>query len=162
MGLERIASILQLKMSNYDTDVFGPFFKEIQRVTGAPPYSGKLGKEDTNNVDMAYRVIADHIRTLTFAIGDGAAPGNEGRNYVLRRILRRGVRYGRQILKANPGFFSQLVHVVVQTMSDFFPEIKKNEETIISKIQAEEKQFERTLDNGIEHFTKAVEKSKIK
>jgi len=81
MGLERLTSILQNAKSNYDTDIFQPIFAEIQRVTGARPYSGKVGAEDTDTVDMAYRVIADHIRTLTFAITDGAAPGNEGRNY---------------------------------------------------------------------------------
>jgi len=162
MGLERITSILQNCMSNYDTDVFQPLFQKIQQVTGARPYSGKIGKEDTDTVDMAYRVIADHVRTLTFAITDGAVPSSEGRGYVLRRILRRGVRYGRQILKAKSGFFSEIVPSLIALMKDFFPEIEKHYETVKSVIQDEERAFERTLDRGLEHFTKAAEKSKDK
>jgi len=160
MGLERLTSILQNVKSNYDTDIFGPIFAEISKITGARPYAGKLGAEDVDTVDMAYRVIADHIRTLTFAITDGALPGNEGRNYVLRRILRRAVRYGRQILKAKSGFFSQLVPVVVEHMSAFFPELKKRASEVTEVLKDEEKSFEKTLDRGIEHFLKAAEKSK--
>lgn len=162
MGLERVTSLLQKKMSNYDTDVFVPIFEEIQKVTGAPSYTAKVGADDTDNVDMAYRVVADHIRTLSFAIADGAIPGPDGRNYVLRRILRRGVRYGRQILKGKPGFFSKLVDVVVKNFGHFFPELEKNKEKVISTIQTEESQFDKTLDHGIEHFTKAVQNSTTK
>ncbi|KAL0534202.1 hypothetical protein IC582_028490 [Cucumis melo] len=93
-------------MSNYDTDVFMPIFDAIQKATGARPYSGKVGPDDVDNMDMAYRVVADHIRTLSFAIADGSCPGNEGREYVLRRILRRVVRYGSEVLKAQEGFFN--------------------------------------------------------
>jgi alanyl-tRNA synthetase len=160
MGLERITSILQHKMSNYDTDVFTPIFDEIQRITGARKYEGKVGADDTDTVDMAYRVIGDHVRTITFAITDGAVPGNEGRNYVLRRILRRGVRYGRQILKAKSGFLSQLIPVVVSNMKDFYPEISEGFNTVIEIVKEEEAAFERTLDKGIEHFHRAAEKSK--
>jgi len=160
MGLERLTSILQDVKSNYDTDIFAPIFDEISKVTGMRKYSGKVGAEDTDTVDMAYRVIADHIRTLTFAITDGAQPGNEGRNYVLRRILRRAVRYGRQILKGKSGFFSQLVPVVVNHMSNFFPEIKARFDEVSAIIADEEKSFEKTLDRGIEHFLKAAERSK--
>jgi len=143
-------------------DVFQPLFQKIQQVTGSRPYGGKVGKEDTDTVDMAYRVIADHVRTLTFAIADGAVPSSEGRGYVLRRILRRGVRYGRQILKAKSGFFSDIVPSLINLMKDFFPEIEKHFETVKSIIQDEEKAFERTLDRGLEHFTKAAEKTKDK
>jgi alanyl-tRNA synthetase len=160
MGLERVTSILQNVRSNYDTDVFSPIFNEIQKVTGARSYTGKLGMEDTDTVDMAYRVIADHVRTMTFAITDGAVPGNEGRNYVLRRILRRAVRYGRQILKAKAGFLSQLVKVVVDNMKEAFPEIAEQYETVIEIVKDEESTFDRTLDRGIEHFNKAATKAK--
>eukprot|EP00967_Tisochrysis_lutea_P103593 scaffold156478_cov28-Tisochrysis_lutea.AAC.10 len=97
-------------MSNYDIDVFTALFSAIQRVTpGLREYRGMVGmEEDPERVDMAYRVVADHIRTLTIAITDGAQPSNEGRGYVLRRILRRAVRYGGEILKAPEGFFHQV------------------------------------------------------
>lgn len=108
MGLERLVSVLQDKRSNYDTDVFTPLFKAIEELIGCPPYQGRVGPDDKDLVDTAYRVLADHARTLSFAIADGAVPSNEGRGYVLRRILRRAIRYGRQILGAKPGFFPEL------------------------------------------------------
>lgn len=114
MGYERLVSILQDKPSNYDTDVFQPIFKRIQEVTGVRTYTGLLGAEDVDGVDMAYRVIADHVRTLTFSISDGGVPSNEGRGYVLRRILRRGCRYARRKLGVQIGtFFSSLVDTVL-------------------------------------------------
>ncbi|KAL6321461.1 hypothetical protein AAG906_016560 [Vitis piasezkii] len=141
LGFERLTSILQNKMSNYDTDVFLPIFDAIHLATGAPLYSGKVGTEDVDKVDMAYRVVADHIRTLSFAIADGSCPGNEGREYVLRRILRRAVRYGSEVLKAQEGFFNGLVGVVVKVMGDVFPELKQHEMHI----------------RGIEKFKKAAQ-----
>jgi len=152
MGLERLVSILQNKRSNYDTDVFAGIFRSIEQVTGARPYSGRLGDADTGNIDTAYRVIADHIRTLTLAITDGALPSNVGRGYVLRRILRRAVRYGRQMLGARPGFFAKLALVVVQEMGEFFPELRKNPERVVSVIAEEEDSFGKTLDRGIKRF----------
>lgn len=108
MGLERLASILQDKMSNYDIDAFQPLFDKIAEHSKVGPYEGKV-EDDVTKKDTAYRAIADHARALTFAIADGAVPNNEGRGYVLRRILRRATRYGQQILKAEPGFFATLV-----------------------------------------------------
>ncbi|URD94289.1 DHHA1 domain [Musa troglodytarum] len=157
LGFERLTSILQNKMSNYDTDVFLPIFDAIQQVTGAQPYSGKVGADDVDKVDMAYRVVADHIRTLSFAIADGSRPGNEGREYVLRRILRRAVRYGREVLKAQEGFFSGLVGVVTKVMGDVFPELKQYESKIQEIIADEEASFGRTLLKGIEKFKKAAQ-----
>ncbi|CAL1374842.1 unnamed protein product [Linum trigynum] len=154
MGFERLTSILQNKMSNYDTDVFMPIFDAIQQATGARPYSGKVGAEDVDGVDMAYRVVADHIRTLSFAIADGSCPGNEGREYVLRRILRRAVRYGSEKLKAREGFFNGLVNVVVRVMGDVFKELKEKEQHIREIITEEEASFGRTLLKGIERFKK--------
>lgn len=157
MGFERLTSILQKKMSNYDTDVFLPIFDAIQQATGARPYSGKVGADDVDKVDMAYRVVADHIRTLSFAIADGSCPGNEGREYVLRRILRRAVRYGSEVLKAQDGFFNGLVNIVVKVMGDVFPELKQSEAHIREIIAAEEASFGKTLLKGIEKFKKAAQ-----
>ncbi len=158
MGFERLVSILQNKRSNYDTDVFAPLFAAIQKATGfAQAYSGKVGAADAGNIDTAYRVIADHVRTLTIAITDGALPSNVGRGYVLRRILRRAVRYGRQMLAAKPGFFHQLVPAVVETMGGFFGELRKNPEHVIDVIKEEEESFGRTLDRGIRLFAEVAE-----
>ncbi|KAL3652105.1 hypothetical protein CASFOL_001786 [Castilleja foliolosa] len=154
MGFERLTSILQNKMSNYDTDVFFPIFDAIQQATGNRPYSGKVGPDDVDNIDMAYRVVADHIRTISFAIADGSRPGNEGREYVLRRILRRAVRYGTEVLKAKQGFFEGLVQVVVDVMGDIFPELKEHKLKIREIIADEETSFGRTLTKGIERFNK--------
>lgn len=156
MGFERLASILQGKMSNYDTDVFVPIFGAIQTITGAKPYAGKVGAEDTDTFDMAYRVVADHIRTLTFAITDGAVPSNDGRGYVLRRILRRGVRYGQQILGAKPGFFHQLVPVVVEMLKGAFPELDTKVAFVMDVLKEEEMNFNKTLEKGLREFGKKV------
>jgi alanyl-tRNA synthetase len=109
MGLERLCSLLQHKSSNYDIDAFTPIFDAIESLAKVGSYEGKLGSEDASLKDTAYRAVADHARTLTFALADGAVPSNMGRGYVLRRILRRATRYGQQILKCEPGFFAKLV-----------------------------------------------------
>lgn len=162
MGFERLTSILQGKMSNYDTDVFSPIFEAIHKVSGVEAYTGLVAGQngvDKNNEeakkDMAqeipvkfntsYRVVADHIRTLTVAITDGAVPSNSGRGYVLRRILRRGVRYGQQILKCQPGFFSKLVPVVVANMRDAFPELEEKMHFVEEVILEEELSFNRKV-----------------
>ena len=158
MGLERITSILQNKRSNYDTDVFSPLFKAIQVVVGCPEYSGKLGEADAaqNFKDMAYRVVADHIRTLCFAIADGAVPSNEGRGYVLRRILRRAVRYGIQTLGAKAGFFSSLVPYLVESLGSFYPELIKKQAFITEIISDEERAFTDLLERGVRYFSEMV------
>ncbi len=154
MGFERITSILQRKLSNYDTDIFMPIFHKITEITAAPAYQGRVGDADVDNVDMAYRVVADHIRTLSFAIADGAVPSNEGRGYILRRVLRRAVRYARQIFNAKPGFFAELVDTVADVMGDVFPEVRQHKATINAIILDEERSFGRTLQRGIERFTR--------
>ncbi|XP_034032845.1 alanine--tRNA ligase, cytoplasmic-like isoform X2 [Thalassophryne amazonica] len=148
MGLERLVSVLQNKMSNYDTDLFLPYFDAIQKGTGARPYTGKVGAEDTDGIDMAYRVLADHARTITIALSDGGRPDNSGRGYVLRRILRRGVRYSFEKLGAEKGFFASLVDVVVDSLGDAFPELKKDPEMVKDIINEEEAQFLKTLTRG--------------
>ncbi|PJF18581.1 hypothetical protein PSACC_01613 [Paramicrosporidium saccamoebae] len=155
MGFERVLSVLQNKRSNYDTDVFMPIFAEIEQRSGCRPYSGKVGRsEDVDGIDMAYRVIADHIRTLTFSISDGGCPSNDGRGYVLRRILRRAVRYSHDKLKASPGFFASLVDIVVERFGDAFPEIKKSPELVKELLLEEETQFRKTLERGLVQFGK--------
>uniref|UniRef100_A0AAY5L089 Alanine--tRNA ligase n=1 Tax=Esox lucius TaxID=8010 RepID=A0AAY5L089_ESOLU len=148
MGLERLVSVLQNKMSNYDTDLFIPYFQAIQKGTGARDYTGKVGAEDVDGIDMAYRVLADHARTITIALSDGGRPDNTGRGYVLRRILRRAVRYSHEKLGAQRGFFATLVDVVVESLGNAFPELKKDPDMVKDIINEEEEQFLKTLSRG--------------
>uniref|UniRef100_A0A8C1X6F1 Alanine--tRNA ligase n=1 Tax=Cyprinus carpio TaxID=7962 RepID=A0A8C1X6F1_CYPCA len=148
MGLERLVSVLQNKMSNYDTDLFIPYFEAIQKGTGARAYTGKVGAEDADGIDMAYRVLADHARTITIALSDGGRPDNTGRGYVLRRILRRAVRYSHEKLGAQKGFFASLVDVVVESLGDAFPELRKDPDMVKDIINEEEEQFLKTLSRG--------------
>jgi alanyl-tRNA synthetase len=152
MGFERVTAVLQGKASNYDTDVFTPIFKAIQEVTKAPKYGGRL--DDLK--DTAYRVIADHIRALTFALTDGATPSNVGRGYVLRSILRRAERYGWQQFGTKEPFLFLLVPAVVELMGGAFPELKKNPQKVIDLIQDEEKAFLKTLGRGVILFNEAA------
>ncbi len=153
MGFERVCAVMQQKSSNYDTDVFMPLINRISEI------SVVAYEKEENKIPM--RVIADHIRTLTFAIADGAVPGNDGRGYVLRRILRRASRYGRKLNMKEPFLFS-LVDVLVETMSDVFPEIKEKQEYVKKIIKSEEESFNRTLDRGIELFETIVKDLKAK
>ena len=146
MGFERVTAVLQGKSSNYDTDIFLPLFDSITGITGTE-YNATLDGDQ----DIAMRVIADHARTLTFAITDGAVPGNEGRGYVLRRILRRAVRYARKLDCHEPMLY-RLVGVIADTMGGVFPELKKQQETVEKIIRSEEESFLATLDRGIEIF----------
>ena len=152
MGLERLVSILQDQSSNYDTDAFTAIFARLATLTNKGPYTGKLGTNDADFKDTAYRAIADHIRTLSFAIADGAVPNNEGRGYVLRRILRRAARYGSQVLECEPGFMTKLVPTVVERFGDTYPELVKQEETIKAIISEEEEAFASMLERGIKYF----------
>jgi len=147
MGFERITAVLQGKNSNYDTDIFEPVIERIEELTG------KTYKEYEENEkeSVAVRVIADHIRALTFAITDGALPSNEGRGYVLRRILRRAVRYGRNLNKHEP-FIYKVTSAVVDSLGYAYPEIKERCEYVAKVIKGEEESFEETIDRGIEFF----------
>jgi alanyl-tRNA synthetase len=159
MGLERLVSILQGVDSNYDTDVFQPLFAKIQELTGAEPYTGRVGAEDVGFKDMAYRVVADHIRTLSFAIADGATPSNDGRGYVLRRVLRRAVRFGHQNLGGELGFFCKLVPTLVDLMGGTYPELKEKQAHVTAVIEEEENSFGITLDRGLTKFKEMAKKS---
>lgn len=158
MGFERVASVIQgmergrLDLSNYDTDVFTPIFDAIQKVTKAPAYTGKL--DDLK--DTAYRVIADHIRTLTFALTDGAVPDRIGRGYVLRSVLRRAERYGWQVFGTKEPFLHNLVETVVSNFGGAFPELKRDPQKVRSVIYEEETSFLRTLDRGLKLFNEAA------
>ena len=175
MGFERVASIIQgtndltdfanARISNYETDIFRPIFDELEKLSGKTygstlPVSGSTGDTEQEKNDVAFRVIADHIRTLTFAIGDGIQPGNTDRNYVLRRILRRAVRYGRSLGFRAP-FFHKLVDVLARTMGDVFPEIRAKQKHIEDVLKLEEESFNKTLDRGIELFNEAATKGNI-
>ncbi|EAU91282.2 tRNA synthetase class II [Coprinopsis cinerea okayama7 len=161
MGFERLVSVIQDKRSNYDTDVFTPIFAKIQELSGVRPYEGRFGADDADGIDTAYRVVADHVRTLTFALSDGGVPNNVGRGYVLRRVLRRGSRYARKKLGVPIGsFFSSLMPVVVETMGDIFPEITKKVDDIKEILDEEEESFSRTLDRGEKLFDQYAAKAK--
>ncbi|HEV2435417.1 MAG TPA: alanine--tRNA ligase [Verrucomicrobiae bacterium] len=166
MGFERVTSIIQgtknfkdfasAKISNYETDIFRPIFDALEKLSGKK-YGSTLPPLDLSTLspqqstDVAFRVIADHIRTLGFAIADGIQPGNEGRGYVLRRVLRRAVRYGRSLGFKGP-FFYKLVTVLADTMGDVFPEIRARRKHVQEVIRGEEEMFNKTLDRGIELF----------
>ncbi len=165
MGFERVTAIIQGTknltdfsgtISNYETDVFRPIFDEIEKLSGKKysstlPKAGGAAESDQEKIDIAFRVVADHIRALSFAIADGITPSNEGRGYVLRRILRRAVRYGRTLGFHEP-FFFKLVDVVAKTMGDVFPEVRAKQSKIKDTIHREEEAFNRTLDQGIDLF----------
>jgi alanyl-tRNA synthetase len=171
MGFERVAGIMQCTknfkdfsgvISNYESDVFSPLFRRLEELSGKKyastlPTPGSSGANEQEKIDVAFRVIADHIRTLSFAIADGIQPGNTDRNYVLRRILRRAVRYGRTLGLKN-GFFHKLVDVLAETMGDIFPEIRTRRAIVAEVIRNEEESFNRTLDKGIALFEDAAAK----
>jgi alanyl-tRNA synthetase len=162
LGFERLVSVLQDKLSNYDTDVFTPLFDRIQEITGARPYSGNFGEDDKDGIDTAYRVVADHVRTLTFAISDGGIPNNEGRGYVVRRVLRRGARYARKYFNVEIGdFFSKLVPTLVQQMGGMFKEIVSKEDEVKEILNEEELSFAKTLDRGEKQFEVYAQKSQV-
>ncbi len=152
MGFERIASVIQGKSSNYDTDIFMPLINRIAELSGKQ-YSTNLDNPD----GIAMRVIADHVRTLSFAIADGALPGNEGRSYVLRRILRRASRYARN-LGFKEAVIYKLVEILRDTMGSVFPELPAQYEMIVKVIRSEEESFLQTLEKGLQIFDKIAEK----
>jgi alanyl-tRNA synthetase len=145
MGFERLCMVLQGKISNYDTDVFQPLIQFISSRTGI-----KYGANEKS--DIAMRVMSDHIRAITFAIADGQLPSNNKAGYVIRRILRRAVRYAFTFLKLNEPFLNKLVPILAEQFKDVFPEVKAQQDFIMRVIQEEEHSFLRTLENGIKKF----------
>ena len=155
MGFERVTAVLQGKSSNYDTDVFTPLFEAIRSVTGAAPYTGRL--DDAK--DTAYRVIADHARMMTFALTDHARFGSKGREAVLRSVLRRAFRFGYQVFELRQPFIHRLVPVIVDTLGGVFPELTERPEKVQQQIEAEERDFLRTIARGLEFFEQACERA---
>ncbi len=171
MGFERVCGIIQntknftdfnRSISNYDTDVFRPLFDKLEKLSGKTykstlPKAGSIGDNEQEKIDIAFRVIADHIRTLSFSIADGIQPGNTDRNYVLRRILRRAVKYGRTLGFHEP-FFYKLVDVLAEHMGTVFPEIRTRRNHVEDVIKIEEEAFNKTLDRGIDLFNEEAGK----
>jgi alanyl-tRNA synthetase len=168
MGFERVAGIyattngfkdFSKDPSNYAADVFAPLFRKVaelsQKEYKATVPTKREGLSDQENIDIAFRVLADHARCVSCAIADGILPGNEGRNYVIRRILRRGILYGKK-LGLQAGFFEQLVEPVVASLGGVFPELRQQQSIIQRVIRSEEESFGRTIDRGLQIFTKAA------
>ncbi len=169
MGFERVAGIhattkgfkdFTKDPSNYAADVFQPTFDKVEKLSGKK-YTGtvpqtRTGLSEQEQTDIAFRVLADHARCVSCAIADGILPGNEGRNYVIRRILRRGIMYGRKNLGLKTGFFEQLVGPVVESLGDVFPELKTQRVMIERAIRAEEDSFGKTLDRGFARFSEGI------
>ncbi|PAE38536.1 alanine--tRNA ligase [Bacillus sp. 7884-1] len=154
MGLERMASVVQNVPTNFDTDLFIPIIRATEEISGV-----KYGEDKEK--DTAFKVVADHIRTVAFAVGDGALPSNEGRGYVLRRLLRRAVRYAKQI-NINRPFMYELVPVVGEIMNDFYPEVKDKTDFIQKVIKNEEERFHETLHEGLSILGNVIKKEKEK
>ncbi|XP_062845395.1 alanine--tRNA ligase, mitochondrial [Trichomycterus rosablanca] len=148
MGLERLVTVLQGKRSNYDTDLFTPLLSAIHQYSKAPAYAGRTGEADTGRLDMAYRVVADHVRTLCVCIADGVYPGMSGAELVLRRILRRAVRFSTEVLRAPEGTLASLVPTVTHILGDAYPELHAERERIMEIINLNEAQFLSSLKQG--------------
>ncbi|MEI3605793.1 alanine--tRNA ligase [Pseudogracilibacillus sp. SE30717A] len=154
MGLERLVSILQNAETNFDTDLFVPIIEKTEEFT-----SIKYGK--SKETDTAFKIIADHIRTVAFAVGDHALPSNEGRGYILRRLIRRAVRYAKNLGIEKP-FMYKLVPTVGNIMKSYYPEVSEQEEYISNIIQVEEERFNETLNEGLERLHDIIDKEKIR
>ena len=156
MGFERVVAVLQGKASNYDTDVFAPIMDAISGLSGRN-YGGLI----SDMYDVAFRVIADHLRMATFAITDGARPGNKKRDAVLRSVIRRALRFGFQYLNLKQPFLYKLVPVLVGQMGDAFPELKRDPANVAQVIRSEEEEFLKTIERGLSHFAVAMHRGML-
>ncbi len=158
MGFERLCMALQGKTSNYDTDVFTPLIEKVEQITCLKYTSNEVKNisEEQNKTNIAIRVIVDHVRAVAFAIADGQLPSNTGAGYVIRRILRRAIRYGFTFLGTKEPFINKLVEVLANQMGEFFPEIKAQQQLVTNVIWEEEVSFLRTLDQGLQLLDKVV------
>ena len=161
MGFERLCMALQEKTSNYDTDVFTPLIEKLEQITGLKYTSNEVKNisEEQNKTNIAIRVIVDHVRAVAFAIADGQLPSNTGAGYVIRRILRRAIRYGFTFLNTKEPFINKLVEVLADQMGEFFPEIKAQQQLVTNVIREEEASFLRTLDQGLQLLDNVVAKT---
>jgi alanyl-tRNA synthetase len=162
MGFERLCMAMQNVTSNYDTDVFMPLITKIEGITGLKYTSNEIKNvsEEQNKTNIAIRVIVDHVRAVAFAIADGQLPSNTGAGYVIRRILRRAIRYGFTFLDTKEPFINKLVEVLANQMGEFFPEIKSQQQLVTNVIREEEASFLRTLDQGLQLLDKVVAETK--
>jgi alanyl-tRNA synthetase len=162
MGFERLCMALQGKTSNYDTDVFTPLIEKVVQITGFKYTSNEVApiSEEQNKTNIAIRVVVDHVRAVAFAIADGQLPSNTGAGYVIRRILRRAIRYGFTFLNTKEPFINQLVEVLANQMGAFFPEIKSQQQFVTNVIREEEASFLRTLDQGLQLLDNVIAQTK--
>lgn len=162
MGFERLCMAMQNVTSNYDTDVFTPLIAKIEQITGLKYTSNEVKNisEEQNKTNIAIRVIVDHVRAVAFAIADGQLPSNTGAGYVIRRILRRAIRYGFTFLNTKEPFINKLVEVLANQMGEFFPEIKSQQQLVTNVIREEEASFLRTLDQGLQLLENVVAQTK--
>ena len=158
MGFERLCMAMQNTTSNYDTDVFTPLIAKVEEITGLKYTSNEVKNisEEQNKTNIAIRVVVDHVRAVAFAIADGQLPSNTGAGYVIRRILRRAIRYGFTFLGTKEPFINKLVAVLATQMGEFFPEIKSQEQLVTNVIREEEASFLRTLEQGLQLLDKVV------
>ena len=162
MGFERLCMALQNKTSNYDTDVFTPLIEKVEQITGLKYTTNDVILNDSeesqeqNKTNIAIRVVVDHVRAVAFAIADGQLPSNTGAGYVIRRILRRAIRYGFTFLNTKEPFINKLVEVLSNQMGEFFPEIKAQQQLVTNVIREEEASFLRTLDQGLQLLDKVI------
>ena len=164
MGFERLCMALQGKTSNYDTDVFTPLIAKVEEITGLKYTSNEVKNisGEQNKTNIAIRVIVDHVRAVAFAIADGQLPSNTGAGYVIRRILRRAIRYGFTFLGTSEPFINKLVEVLANQMGEFFPEIKAQQQLVTNVIREEEASFLRTLEQGLQLLEKVVAETNSK